>query len=122
MQPPAIDDPPLAVTWRQVDPETVVVTARGELELYTAARFREETARLIPPGVRRLVLDLAPVRFIDSAGISALLQLARQFRDRGDFCLVAPVPCCRAALELVQLPRLIPTYRSVEEALAALDE
>jgi anti-sigma B factor antagonist len=73
---PAPDTAPL--TSRR-DCASIEVQPTGELDMAATFRLEPEVERLLAEdGVRRLVLNLAEVRFIDSAGIGALLSI----RDR----------------------------------------
>ncbi|MGH3337312.1 MAG: STAS domain-containing protein [Propionibacteriaceae bacterium] len=60
---------------------SVEIQASGDLDMAATFKLEPEVERLLAQdGVRRLVLDLAGVRFIDSAGIGALLSI----RERAD--------------------------------------
>ncbi|WP_051709114.1 STAS domain-containing protein [Streptomyces sp. NRRL S-350] len=51
-----------------------VVTVSGELDHDTADGLRTALARPLEGGVRRLVVDLADLRFCDSTGLNILLR------------------------------------------------
>ena len=69
-----------SLTSRRVD-SSVEIQAGGDLDMAATFKLEPEVERLLAQdGVRRLVLDLADVRFIDSAGIGALLSI----RERAD--------------------------------------
>jgi anti-anti-sigma factor len=54
----------------------VEVVLAGELDMAAAFKLEPELERLLAgPGVRALVLDLAAVEFVDSAGLGALLSI-----------------------------------------------
>ena len=59
-----------------------VVTVAGEIDIATAARLRERLAELAAGG-RPLVADLDQVRFIDSAGLAALVGAANRAAAHG---------------------------------------
>jgi anti-sigma B factor antagonist len=70
---PAPDGAPL--TSRR-DGASIEVQPAGELDMAATFRLEPQVERLLAEdGVRRLVLNLAEVRFIDSAGIGALLSI-----------------------------------------------
>ncbi len=70
--------------------------------------------------VETLVIDLADVAYVDSAGLSALLLARRQQTAHdGDVRLVGVCDDVRSLLELTQLNRVFPIYASVTEALEA---
>jgi anti-sigma B factor antagonist len=115
---PAVDrDRTLALTWERVDETSVVLQLRGELDLFTVQELQDQANGLAAEGVCRFLIDLSHVSFIDSAGISTIVWFFKRFRDTGSVCLIRPKPACRTALDLVQLPRIVPIYPSVETAL-----
>ncbi|MBC8532397.1 anti-sigma factor antagonist [Gehongia tenuis] len=72
----------------QVEPisnhEEVVVVLEGELDHHSAVTVKEELDELIMnPEVRRLVLDMAGVHFMDSSGIGVVLGRYRTLKKRG---------------------------------------
>jgi anti-anti-sigma factor len=53
-------------------PDPVVVPAPTELDAATADAFGDHAAGWLAAGAVHLVVDMAKVRFVDSAGIGAL--------------------------------------------------
>jgi anti-sigma B factor antagonist len=84
----------------------VVVTAAGEIDLYTAPKLQADLAAIIDgaaPAVR-VVIDMSGVEFCDSTGMNALLFGLRQVRERGgELELAAPRP---AILKILQVTGL----------------
>jgi anti-sigma B factor antagonist len=71
----------VAHTTAQRDDASLEVMVAGDLDMVATFRIEPEVERLLAQrGVRRLILNLADVRFIDSAGIGALLSI----RERAD--------------------------------------
>jgi anti-anti-sigma factor len=60
------------------DRERVIVAPRGELDLATAARVRDEIDALVAVGFADLVLDLRGVTFTDAAGLRLAMAQARR--------------------------------------------
>ena len=58
------------------------VTVSGELDLFTCPELQAELA-LVPHEVRRALIDLSDVTFVDSTGLAVLARFARQLRARG---------------------------------------
>jgi anti-anti-sigma factor len=69
-----------------------IIKLAGELDYVTAERLAEAYDRTCHSTHARLVLDLADVTFVDSAGLRALLEIERRARER------------RLALETVSPP------------------
>ncbi|MBQ7656509.1 MAG: anti-sigma factor antagonist [Clostridia bacterium] len=64
--------------------DTVTARVTGELDHYSAQTIRRELDALIAePGVKRLVLDLRDMTFMDSSGIGVILGRYRTMRERG---------------------------------------
>ena len=62
--------------------DSIVVHLDGDLDLLTVGRVRHDLAPLMADGAH-LVLDLARVSFIDSAGIGLLLSTRSALLKRG---------------------------------------
>lgn len=85
-------------------------------------RFREAVhSRMDGGDSRGLVLDMANVDQIDSAGIGLILSALRRMREGDQSLALANVSSgCMEVLRLTNLHSIIPTHPSVEEAQRAL--
>jgi len=88
-----------------------VVVVSGDLDADTAARL-DDALDSLPEGLPVLV-DLAGVSLLTSAGVSALLR-ERLFGHPALFCPPGPVS---SVLEIVQAHRLVPIYTDLQAAL-----
>jgi anti-sigma B factor antagonist len=87
-------------------PDTVVAVA-GELDLETAPLLRQRLHDLIESGHVALTVDLAQLSFLDSTGISVLVEaLKLAGRRDGRLVLRAPAPSIRRVLEITGLIEL----------------
>lgn len=94
-----------------------VLRLKGKLSLETVHHFLQ-TVR--PDPAAHLILDLSGVAFLDSAGTGALVQLFVHRRSKGQtFALAALTKQSSAVLQVAGLTKLLPTFASCEEALAA---
>jgi anti-sigma B factor antagonist len=110
----------LAVTARESagQPYTLVaitgeadVTNRDELRGILDAEVAQE------PGT--LILELSGLRFMDSSALHVILQANRTLdRQGGVMALVAPQEAVAKMLHLTTADRLIPVFRTVDEAVA----
>ncbi len=82
--------------------ETVVALS-GELDVASSQSFTEELIRLIDGGTTELVIDLTRLEFIDSTGLSAILQANRKLDGKGQLVLREPTPLVRQVLEVTGL-------------------
>jgi anti-sigma B factor antagonist len=101
------------------EPGYVVVSVAGEIDMATAPQFREQLSSVISGGARRVVVDLARVTFMASAGISVLIGTHRALvAESGSLVLASPSLAARRILALVGLDQVIPVTGSVADAAA----
>jgi len=101
------------------EPGYVVVSVAGELDVATAAQFREQLASVISGGARRIVVDLARATFMASAGIGVLMGTHRVLAAQGgSLVLASPSPAAARVLSLLGLDQVIPVTGSVADAAA----
>ena len=111
--------PKFDVQESDVDERTRIIDAGGEIHVSTAPEFSERLNAAIAEGKTALVLDFSRVEFIDSTGLSVLLNgLRRLTRRKGALSVVCTNP---TVLRLFEITRLDSTFHIVgtrEEALA----
>jgi anti-sigma B factor antagonist len=89
--------------------DTVVVTPlETRIDARVANSFRDELARQIEQGNRKLVLNLVRVDFIDSSGVSALVSTLKRLGDTGELKVCSLNRSVRSMFELTRLNRVIP--------------
>ncbi len=87
---------------------THVISVRGEIHVSTAPQFSQRLQEAIDNGNRAIVLDLSAVVFIDSTGLSVLLNGLRSVgQRRGRLALVCTNP---TVLRLFQITNLDSTF------------
>jgi anti-sigma B factor antagonist len=59
------------------------LTVVGELDIATVPELRAQAQRALDPTVTSLTIDLAGVEFIDSSGLSLLIELNEQAHNDG---------------------------------------
>jgi anti-anti-sigma factor len=102
---PVADTPALRIT-ADADGGTAVLRLAGELDVATADLLRERIRDLLGHGteVRRLVLDLAGLEFLDVTGLGALLEAHRKLGAvGGTLALRRPRPMVLRMLNLLHL-------------------
>jgi anti-sigma B factor antagonist len=103
----------------------VVRPAGARLDLQAAGPFRLTLLRLIRDGHRRLVVDLADVEFIDSAGLGALISVLKTLKKsvgEGEIHLANVQPGVADLLEILRLDRVLPSFPSVAQAVHSFAE
>lgn len=95
--------PALTVCHWWDDDDAATVTVRGEIDAGTADAFYERLAGVVGGSPRRLVIDLAGVDFLDSAGLHAFVRLRKALPAHCAIILRSPQPRTRQVFELTGL-------------------
>ena len=103
----------------QFDESTRVISVSGEIHVTTAPEFSQRLNDAIAAGTRGVVIDMSGVEFIDSTGLSVLLNgLRRVTRADGRLALVVSNP---TVLRLFEITRLDSTFDIQPTREAALE-
>jgi anti-sigma B factor antagonist len=106
---------------RDVDERTSIIAVEGEIHVSTAPEFSGVLAASLESGHTRLVLDLSGVMFIDSTGLSVLLNtLRRVTRAGGAMALVCSNPTVLRLFEITKLDSTFDIHAELEPAVAAV--
>ena|SRR6266850_8187157 len=99
----------------------VVLHCQGRIIFGPEARELTEIVAEVLPSARRIVVDLAGVEVVDSAGLGELV-LLHMWAEAAGYALkfACPRKSVRELLELTNLVSVFDTYDSVAEAMAAL--
>lgn len=105
----------------ELDDRTTVISVAGEIHVSTAPQFSRLLNAAIAGGKTALVLDLDDVTFIDSTGLSVLLNgLRRVTRRKGRLVLVCTNPTVLRLFEITRLDATFDIQRSRKAALASV--
>ncbi|MFI0999493.1 STAS domain-containing protein [Streptomyces galbus] len=98
----------------------LIVAAHGEIDLTSCAPLAQALAVPREATAPRTVVDLSGVTFMDSTGINLLIGADQAARGaQGWLRLAAPTEAVLRTMQLVGLDSVIPSYRTVSEALEA---
>ncbi|MFA4965359.1 MAG: STAS domain-containing protein [Thermoleophilia bacterium] len=98
-----------------------VVALGGEVDLYTAPRFKECMLELLDAGVVRLVVDFSAVSFVDSTALGVLIGGVRRANAAGGaMALVVTSRPVARVLAITGLDRVFSIHATREAALEAL--
>ncbi len=112
-------DEPLVIGVRH-EPGYVLLTAAGDIDIFTVARLREDLLTLADSG-QPVIADLDRVTFLGAAGLGALAGAARRAAARGTSLHVACArPQTRQLIQLTGLERTLRLARTRDDALRAL--
>ena len=117
----AFTEPEFQLVEEDLDVRTSVITVSGEIHVSTAPEFSRRLNAAIARGKTAVVLDLSPTEFIDSTGLSVLLNgLRKVTRQRGRMALVCTNPTVLRLFEITRLDSTFDIHASREEALASV--
>jgi len=99
--------------------DTRLISVSGEIHVTTAPEFSQRLNEAIAAGARRVVIDMTSVEFIDSTGLSVLLNgLRRVTRADGKLALVVTNPTVLRLFEITKLDSTFDIQSTCEAAVA----
>jgi len=84
--------------------------------------FRSRIGEAVAAGATRIVLDLTPVRFMDSGALGSILAVLKTLPPGGDLRLAGVHEPVRGVFRMTRLDKVVSIDDTVEEAEAALGE
>ena len=96
----------------------LVVTAIGDLNAASCGQLEGELAGQVDAGHRRIVLDLAQIRYVSSAGLRVFLVAARRMGKEGSFVLARPSDAVAQILKMTGFDRIVRVEPTLDEAVA----
>jgi len=95
-----------------------VLSVHGEVDVYTAPKFRERLIELVSEGKHHIVVDLEGVDFLDSTGLGVLVGGLKRLRSHdGDLTLVCTQSRILKVFEITGLTKVFAIHSSVDEAV-----
>jgi anti-sigma B factor antagonist len=96
-----------------------VAAAPEEIDITNAQELRAVLLEAAAHGHGTVVADLTRTRFCDSSGLHTLLAAHKRAQaEGGELLLVIPSPAVLRVFAITSVDRMIPTFTSLEEALA----
>lgn len=89
----------------------------GLLDAFSEPTFRKVLAKCIEDSHKNIVLDLSNIDFIDSSGLGALVQLAKQAQNANGSLQIVTNARVRQTVKLVRLEKFLSLQPSVNAAL-----
>lgn len=87
------------------------------LDAFSEPTFRKVIGKFIDEGPRHVILDLSQIDFIDSSGLGALVQLAKQAQSAGGTSQIVTNARVTQTVKLVRLEQFLSLRPTVETAL-----
>lgn len=105
-------------TFAKLDGDAAVAALDGNIDIMNYHDLRQQLGQAASQNVRRLVVDLAAVKFIDNSGLNALRDCLHTLRRQGgNMALVQVSHAIEMKLKLLQLDQTFPIYGDVSTAL-----
>jgi len=97
----------------------IVARLSGEVDMTNSQYVAQELAGSVPNDAAALVVDLSRTRYLDSAAIELLFDLARRLRRRRQALrlVLPPTSPLKRVLELTEIAAVAPVHGSLDEAL-----
>jgi anti-sigma B factor antagonist len=112
---------PLSLEHRSIG-DVAVVVCRGAIVEGAESAALDSRMRELQELHRAFVLDLHDVTFVDSAGLGLLVRLLARLRGAsGALTLCGVAPSVQKSLNVTRLNAVLPSYPTVDAALAAFD-
>ncbi len=96
-----------------------VLTVTGEVDLATAPALETAIDTALDAGTGHLVIDLAAVSFLASAGMAALVAAHQRAGDKTTIALVAEGPATSRQLKMTALDQVFDLHSTLDDALAS---
>lgn len=96
-----------------------ILDVSGEIDVYTAPRFKEVVNGVIASGQNHLIVNMENVTYMDSSGFGTLLSATKRLRPEGG--TVNLVKCNNPITRMLRITRLdtiFGTFLSEDEAIA----
>ena len=109
---------PLEIAFEETS-DAVVVRVVGEIDITNLGYFSEELQRAGAVPVGLVAVDLAGVKYLDSAGIRTLFELARTLEmGRREMAIVVPATSpLRRLFTITEIGTVVRIVASVDEAI-----
>ena len=97
----------------------LVLAASGRMDALTAPEFEAKCLECLESGNNRLVVDLAGLEYISSAGLRSILAVAKKLKaSGGDLAFCALSGIVAEVFAVSGFAKLLPVFVTRQEALA----
>jgi anti-sigma B factor antagonist len=106
-----------------IEPQESFILARIEdarLDALSAPDFKARMSGALTGAAPKVVLDISPVSFIDSAGLASILSLVKGLPEGGELRIAGARDAVRAVFRLTRLDKVLPLHDDLEAAAAAM--
>ncbi|MDD4856680.1 MAG: STAS domain-containing protein [Candidatus Krumholzibacteria bacterium] len=102
----------------ETNPDVSVLSVQGYVDTTTSAELEESLKRLLKKGRYNIVVDLAGVNYISSAGWGIFISEIKSIRENGgDLKLASMIGDVYEVFELLEFQTILQSFDSLEEAI-----
>lgn len=102
---------------REVRDNCQLFRLTGLLDAFSEPTFRKVLGNKIDEGPKHIILDLSQIDFVDSSGLGALVQLAKQAQNAEGTLQIVSNPRVTQTVKLVRLEKFLSLQATVDAAL-----
>ena len=108
----------IQLTEETFDPSGLAITVSGVLDIATAPALRARLDAAIEAGMRRLVIDLCAISFLDSVALATIVHAKQRLPEDGRMALaVDPSSYVMLVFESGGLPQVLDLVETREQAI-----
>ena len=105
---------------REVKDSYQIFRLTGLLDAFSEPTFRKVLLDYIADSPASVLLDLSKIDFLDSSGLGALVQLAKQAKNEKGTLQIVTNPRVTQTVKLVRLEKFLPLHTNLKEAEEAI--
>jgi anti-anti-sigma factor len=108
---------------RKIINDVLIIAIKGQIRISTQKEFREFFSELVEENSSRsVILNMAGIGYINSAGIGMIVDSFRKFKESGGrLVLCSLLPDVEKLFEVTKLNRFIEIYPSEEDAILKIN-
>lgn len=100
------------------DGDIFIMELSDEIDLYNSPELRNQLTTAISRGEKKIVIDFANVKYIDSSGLATLIEgLQKMNREKGELKLCALRQSIRDIFEVARLDDVFAIYETQKDAV-----
>jgi anti-sigma B factor antagonist len=100
----------------------LMVSPFGEIDAVTSTELEESLTKGVSGGKDRIILDLAEVPYISSAGLRVFLKITKLIYGKGKFVLSRPQPNIRDLINMAGLNNFIKIFDNLDDAKKEINQ
>lgn len=107
----------LTMNSRFPDGTSCILEIEGEVDVYTSPQLKQDLVQFAERGVKRIIINLSKVEYLDSTGLGVLIGGLKRLREvGGNLALVGPGMRIQRIFEITGLNKIFDIYQTEEEA------